>query len=362
MNRSYLIAGGVLVALTAYMLTGMLDGRADSAPGEEATLNDSLGKAIMTVRVRELEAVEIPREVSVYGRTAAARELLVRAETGGPVVAIEATRGEPLEAGTVLVRLAAQSRPETIARAEAELEARRIDYAAAQRLAEEQLESGSRLAAARAALEATREALALARLDLAHTTIKAPFDGVMNEHLVEVGDYVQGGDPVARFLEVDPLIVTGEVTERQVAQVKVGEHGIARLHTGETLEGRIRFVDTAADPETRTFSVELEVPNPGARTPAGMTAQIVIETETVPAYEISAAHVSLDDEGAFGVKYVDADQRVRFAPVDIVRTTPRSLWLTGLPESLRLITVGQGFTKAGDQVEVVLEGDESGEE
>ncbi|MFW6353887.1 MAG: efflux RND transporter periplasmic adaptor subunit, partial [Verrucomicrobiota bacterium] len=237
-----------------------------------------------------------------------------------------------------------------------------ISEAAAQRLAEEQLESGSRLAAAQAALEATREALALARLDLAHTTIKAPFDGVMNEHLVEVGDYVQGGDPVARFLEVDPLIVTGEVTERQVAQVKVGEHGIARLHTGETLEGRIRFVDTAADPETRTFSVELEVPNPGARTPAGMTAQIVIETETVPAYEISAAHVSLDDEGAFGVKYVDADQRVRFAPVDIVRTTPRSLWLTGLPESLRLITVGQGFTKAGDQVEVVLEGDESGEE
>lgn len=354
MNRSYLIAGGIFGICCLYLLAGMAGcGRADPSDEPAVVLDDSLGRAVMTVRVRALEAQEIPREVVVQGRTDAARRVQVRAETGGVVAEIVAPRGVPVEAGTILLRLDPETRPEAVRRAEAELKSRRIDFAAAERLAGQQLTSESSLAAARTTVTAAEEALAAARLDLARTEIKAPFSGVMNDHVIEVGDFVQRGDPVAVFLELDPLIVTGEVTELQVVHLAVGEHGIARLSDGRELDGHIRFVDTDADPATRTFTVELEVPNPQGEIPAGKTAQIIIETERVDAYEVSAAHVSLDDEGHFGVKYVDEESIVRFAPIDIVRSTPRTLWLTGLPPKLKLITVGQGFTQPGDPVQVV---------
>lgn len=354
MNRSYAIAGVIFGLISLYLLAGMTGcGQSTPAPSNEVAIDDSLGKAVMTVRVREMDATEIAREIVVPGRTDAARRVVVRAETGGTVVAIPASRGETVEADSVLLRLDPDTRPEAVARAEAQLAARRIDFEAAKRLESQQLASPSALADANTAVAAAEEALSMARLDLRRTQVTAPFRGVMNEHLVEIGDYVQPGDPVAVFLELDPLIISGEVTELQVAHVKVGERGVARLSDHRELEGRIRFVDTDADPESRTFTVELEVPNPGGAIPAGRTAQIVVETERVPAFEISTAHVSIDDEGHFGIKFVDENDIVRFAEIQIVRTTPRTVWLTGLPDHLRLITVGQGFTQPGDAVNVV---------
>jgi membrane fusion protein, multidrug efflux system len=354
MNRSYVIAGGILGLICVYMLVGMPGcGGTDAIDSSALDLDDSLGKAVMTVRVETLESVEIAREVVVRGRTDAARRVTVRAETGGRVETIDAPRGAPVAAGEPLLRLAVETRRESLARAESELEVRRIELQAADRLAAQNLTSDSALAAMRAGVTAAEEAVAAARFDLEQTTLRAPFAGVLSDRMVEVGDYLQRGDPVATFLELDPLIIRGEVTELEVGHVRPGEHGLARLADGHEVEGWIRFVDTDADPATRTFTVELEVSNPDGAIPAGKTAEIIIETELVPAFEISAAHVSIDDEGHFGIKYVDEDDIVRFAPVDIVRSTPRTLWLTGLPPKVRLITVGQGFTKPGDPVKVV---------
>ena len=356
MNRSLAIAGGIFVMLSLYMLSGLVGcGGADADARAEEPINDSLGKAMMTVRVAELTAIEIPREIVAPGRTEPARRLIVRAESSGTVRELVAARGESTTVGAPLIRLALDERPERVAAAKAEVEARRIDFSAAERLASQQLASGSVVAAASAALTGAEEALARAELDLARATLLAPFAGVLSKRWVEVGDFVQAGDPVVEILELDPLVVAGEVTELEVDHVRVGEAGRARLADGTTLHGRIRFVDTDADPATRTFTVELEVANPGSRLPSGKTAEIVIETELVPAYEVSAAHVSIDDDGRFGVKYVDEENVVRFAEVDIVKSTPRSLWLTGLPAQLRLITVGQGFTKPGDAVDVVVD-------
>lgn len=353
MNRSYVIAGGIFLIISLYMAIGIVGcGRSTGSPATVA-IDDSLGKAVMTVRAREMEAIEIAREVVVPGRTDAARRVLVRAETGGRVDVVLEKRGAIVSVGAPLLRLDLDTRPERVERARADLAARKIDFEAVEQLAQQNLSSESEIASNRAGVSAAEEALAAVELDLKRATVIAPFDGVINDRYVEEGDYVQAGDPVALCLEIDPLIVTGEVTELQISHLQVGEHGVARFADGTEIEGSIRFVDTDADPGTRTFTVELEVANPGGVIPAGKTAAIIIETERVLAYEISVAHISIDDEGRFGVKYLDSNDIVRFAPVDVVRSTPRTVWLTGLPDQIRLITMGQGFTQPGDAVKVV---------
>ena len=162
----------------------------------------------------------------------------------------------------------------------------------------------------------------------------------------------QPGDPVARIIDLDPLVVSGEATEMQIKNLVIGETGHASLSNGQVLDGRIRYVAGEADLASRTFTIELEVDNPGLEIRAGMTARMEVETERVLAYNISPALVSFLDDGSFGVKIVDENNTVVFVEGDIVASDPDALWLGSLPEKIRLITSGQGFVRDGDKVEV----------
>jgi multidrug efflux system membrane fusion protein len=147
------------------------------------------------------------------------------------------------------------------------------------------------------------------------------------------------------------------VAEAEVGRLAVGMPGKARLITGQTVTGKLRYVGSRADPATRTFEVELEVANPDGRFAAGVSAELSIVHERAQAHRVPASLLSLDDDGVLGVKAVDDDNRVVFHPVDLVRAEADAVWLGGLPERLRLITVGQGFVRAGDAVRAISEDD-----
>jgi multidrug efflux system membrane fusion protein len=131
--------------------------------------------------------------------------------------------------------------------------------------------------------------------------------------------------------------------------------GSATLVSGQTVEGRLRYIGSRADPATRTFTAELEVPNEGGRFSAGASAELQIVYDRALAHRVPASMLALSDEGVVGVKTVDDDNQVVFHPAEIVRADGDSLWIAGLPERVRAITIGQGFVRAGDEVRPVAE-------
>jgi multidrug efflux system membrane fusion protein len=112
-------------------------------------------------------------------------------------------------------------------------------------------------------------------------------------------------------------------------------------------------VAPVADPSTRTFKVELAVPNPDNTIRAGLTSDIHLYADVVQVHTLSAGLLSLADDGTIGVKIVDNTDAVRFYPVEIAGSSPEGTHVTGLPNSIRLITVGQGFVTAGQKVNPV---------
>ncbi len=167
---------------------------------------------------------------------------------------------------------------------------------------------------------------------------------------MELGDFVSAGDEVARVLEMDPLVVAGNVSQTAVGRVAVGMPGEAKLVTGERIQGRLRFVASDSDAATRTFRVELEVPNPESRVSSGVTAEILLRTGETTAHLLSPAILTLGDGDELGVKVVDENDRVEFLPVQVARATADGFWVTGLSDRVRVITVGHGFVHEGDQV------------
>lgn len=348
-NNPWWIAGGVAVLVVLWMLSGL--GGSD-APAE-ATQAEQTGTT--DVRVRHQQAEPVARFVSVYGRTEPARTVTLKAETGGRVDQVLVERGAYVKRGSELVRIDVRDRDAQLERARAEVRAAKLRYEAEQKLQNESFASETRLAEAQAQYEAAQAELRRIEVDLANTRITAPFDGAVQERLVEIGDYVAPGDPVATFVEVDTLIVTGSVAETERANLEIGSRASAKLITGQEAVGKLRYIAPVADESTRTFRIELEVPNPDRALPAGVTAEIELPAGETLAHRISPAILALDENGEIGIKTINGDNTVEFTKVDIVKSSGEGIWISGLPEQADIIVVGQGFVRPGEKVTPVFE-------
>lgn len=353
MNRSVLIALVLFILLCLYMLTGLA--RCDREALVEETVMGIAPHAAMLVQVRDVEPEPYFRKVRITAKTVPSRYVDLKAETGGTIASLAARRGSAVASGDLIASIELKDRQERLDQAKASLEQAQFEYDAALRLQERDLRSASQVAMALSSLRGAEQMVRAMELDIQHTRITAPFDGVLQDRHVEVGDYVGVGDPVARVIDMDPIVVLGEVTEEQIGSLREGEHGIARLPGGQMIEGYIRYVASEAKPESRTFPVELEVPNPDGAIRAGISASVEIETDEVMAIRINKDLLAVLDDGRVGIKVVDAENRVQFIEADKQELGPDNIWITGLDAKIRLITRGQGYTRIGDVVTISLE-------
>jgi multidrug efflux system membrane fusion protein len=351
-RRPWILAVIAFAVVAAWMLSGVLsEHEIDeltsqiSAPGESG--------ADLKVQVATLHAEPITRIVSVYGRTAPVRTVEISAETEGRVEAIEATRGKRVAAGAAIIRLDLRDRRATVEQSKASVREHRTSYNAQLSLKEEGYVSDTQIAETLAKLKAANADLVRAELDLDNMIIRAPFNGLLQEREVEIGDFVRSGDPVATFVDNTRLIVKGTLAEREIAHIAVGEAAIASLVTGQQVEGRIRYLAPVADEATRTFNVELEIDNPDGTIPAGVTAEMLLEGNVALAQKLSPALLTLDSDGQLGIFIVDEFQRANFIPVTIERSGTDGIWVSGLPEIADVITVGQGYVNPGQLVNPV---------
>lgn len=343
----------IVVVLAAWLGSGML-GQTESgqAASDDKAASAAAEPAPVSVAVRTSAAQTVWREAELNGRTAPDRAVTLRAQTAGRIDAVEAKRGSRVEDGDVLVRIALDDRSSARSEARAVVEQRRLQYGAVQKMSEQGYQTRTDLAQAKSDLEAAQAQLAQIQQDIDNTVVRAPFAGVLESRPVEVGDYVGVGDEVARVIQQNPFVVRGDLAEKDVAFVEPGQPGRARLINGETVEGTVRYVATEADAATRTYPVELEVDNPGARLVSGASAKLMLPLEQVKAHQVAADLLTLDEAGNLGVKTVGEDGEVAFHAAEVVKSAQDTLWLGGLPEQVRLITTGQGFVRAGDAVRI----------
>ena len=355
-HRSWFYSGGIAVLIMVWLASGVFGD--DETQVDDVQANAAGVAAPQSrVRVRTQKAEEIVRTIAVNGKTAPARVVELSAETDGRVEFIGAERGANVERGGTIVMLDERDRNARLTQARATVKQREVEYEGRLKLQSESYVSEAQLQEAIAQLEAARTELRRAELDLEYMAVRAPFDGALLSRVVEIGDFLKRGDPIATFVDNRTIIVAANVSEFDARHVAVGESAEARLATGEKVRGTIRYVAPVADEATRTFAVELEIDNQAGQLRAGGTAELFIPAETVFAHRVSPSLLTLDDAGNVGIKIINSDGAVEFVVADIALSTNSGIWLAGLPETATIITVGQGFVTSGAFVEAVPEGD-----
>ena len=299
------------------------------------------------------------RELDLQGQIEPVRQVLVKAQTHGQVEDIIVNKGARVSSDQPLIKLDEGGRRNTQAEVKAAVKTARSEQEAAQTLQRQRLQSKLQLEQADAALEAALARLASVELDIEYTTVRAPFDGVINALPVALGALIERGDVIAELIDDSTFKVSAHVAQQVLSQLRVGQKVSVSLITGESLSGTISFIGSAAEPQTRSFIVEALVQNPSNSIAAGVSATLSIPVEEVEATFITPSALSLGDNGTLGVKVLDDNDRVLFTPIELVSTTLDGAWVTGIPNQSRVVTLGQGFVNVGEKVRAQLAGETS---
>ena len=326
-------------------------GPANNAPPEKGPAEVLSGQApAFSVRVRRQEARSYVAEQSFFGHTEASREVVIRSETSGPVVRRLVAEGDFVEEDVTIAVVAPQDRTAVLKQAEASLRLREAEHKIAQSLIQQGHRPEIEQIRSSAALESAKASLTKAQEALARTIVRAPFSGILESWEASVGDFLRVGDPVAEILQLDPLKVVVQVSEKERLVLQEGTS--VRVDTGKRkdLPGVIVHLAHKSDDATRSFRMDVQVGNADLDIPAGSTALVRAPLPAVLAHVIPQDILILNDEGRLGVRGVDSDQRVVFYPISQMDSMAEETWVRGLPEEVTLITVGQGFVHAGQKV------------
>ncbi|WP_138464791.1 efflux RND transporter periplasmic adaptor subunit [Poseidonocella sp. HB161398] len=325
-----------------------------AAPAETAVPQtlDAAGHAAIDVVAIDSTAEAVDSAVVLRGRTEADRSVEVKAQISGLVISAPKPKGSFVSEGEVICEIDPGTRYADLEEARAQLAEAEISNTAAERLSKGGYTSETQAVAARAQLESARAAVARAETEIARLQIAAPFDGLLETDSAELGSLMQTGSACATVIRLDPVRLVGFLPETQVSQVETGAVARARLADGTVKEGRVSFVSRSADAATRTFRVDIEVPNPDVSVRDGQTAEIAIEVEGSRAHLVPQSALTLDDDGTMGLRTVDGENRVRFLPVKVLRDTAEGMLVTGLPDKVRIITLGQDYVTEGVEVAV----------
>lgn len=340
------LAAGLTLVLVAWMALGVISGNQGldkkSQPEEK----------MFSVQVERISSTEYRKSIFVRGRTEANRSVLVAAEIDGLVVQTPAVEGQNVEVGEALCVLESKDRILRVEQAKALKNKATIEYEGALSLKDRGYQSKAQIATAKSSLALAEAGVKAATIAMEKLTIRAPFSGIVQERRIEQGGFAQRGSPCVLLIELTPLLVVGNIPESAVMSLSVGDAAKIVLLNGSTRDGVVRYISRAADAVTRTFKIEVELPNLKNELIEGLSAEITLAAEPINAHHVSPSLLSLLDDGNIGLKVLEDNNLVVHRSIEIVGDDADGVWVTGLAETTTLIIVGHEYVAVNSRVTI----------
>lgn len=332
-----------------------------------AQRNEQTGGAAakqQSVRTSTYVAQPMSIEVPLRGRTQAKASVSSVAETAGIVDTVHVTKGQTVAVGDLLCTLDQGTRAAAVAQANASVAQANASLVQAQADFDTNAELRSKglaapntarsvevaLTAAQAGITSAKAALDNAQAELDRTEIHAKVAGIVQDPLAVAGAMLAQGQPCATIVQLNPIVFIGQVPEARIGLAKLGLDASITTITGQKADGKVTYISSTADAATRSFPVEIELPNEDGAMRDGISATATVNMGTAPAHLLPQSVLTLNDAGVLGVSTV-VDGVVKFLPVTIASDTREGVWVLGLPLSADVITIGQEYVVDGQSVD-----------
>lgn len=315
---------------------------------------------VINVEVAEIKTQPFVDEIRLTGAVSANQDVQVSAEESGVIQEIVADRGARVRAGDALARIDASVLTAQVAQGRAQADLASQTWDRRKRLWEED-QVGSEIAylEAKYAAEQTAANLRVLEERLSRTTIRAPFDGILDDRMIEVGTMVGPGQVVGRVVDLDPVKIMAGVPERYAADVRRGAEAQITFDVfpGEVFTAPVTYVGSTVNVQNRTFPVEVVMPNPQGMVKPEMVANVALTRRELSDAVVVPQDALVRVEAGY-VVFVAAERDgtvVAEARPVVLGPSRRNLVVveSGLAPGERIVVVGQKSVAAGDRLNVV---------
>lgn len=308
------------------------------------------------VVLTEVSRHDLNESFTLPGTLEAWEDLTLAAELAGPVVWTGAEEGDRLRQGQAILRIDSDTVQANLQRDRISFEVQDRELKRYQKLLDGQLISQQEFDRVRSQYEVTHTAMRQSELALAKSTLKSPVNGVLDRLLVDRGEYVAPGQPLAQVVRIDRLKVLVEVPEKDVGYLQPGQQVRvlpANLNgsAGAEILGKILHVGYQADPGSRTYRVKLAIDNSDGRLRPGMILRARFLRRAHPQV-IAVPLFAVIDQAGEKIVYVAEQNTARRRPVKLGPVVGQKIIITaGLHPGEQLVTRGQQLLSDGARIE-----------
>ncbi|MDI9314108.1 MAG: efflux RND transporter periplasmic adaptor subunit [Hydrotalea sp.] len=332
-------------------------GATPPAPGTPATTAQNIGqktnqKTVPDIVVLNLTATDYQPKLLVTGTTQPVQLTTLKSQVAGRIEKKMVVENTAVKTGAVLIKFQVADNMDKLIAAQKQLKLLQIAKNSEAQLATQGLSSNLNMAQADANLAQARATVSTLTKVVEELNVKAPFDGALSQYHVEVGDLISPGQPLADFADLKKLYVQVYVAADQVKDLVVGAPAQVTI-TGDQKNAVVAYVGSVSDSQTGTVLVKVKMDNSDGKMKGQVPASVAITLPTTKAYRIPPTSLSLSDEGLLGIKILGEGNKVMFAPVTVLAQDATSMWVSGLPAKITLLSDGQAFVSNGQIINPV---------
>jgi len=316
------------------------------------------GVRLMPVETVTMANGDFEDFIRLSGTVEAIEDATISSESSGRILSIS-SRGDQVRRGDVIARLDDRVIRAQYNASQTAYELAEDTFTRLESLYADSIISTQDFRSARAQRDQAKAQLELTNKQLLDSQIEAAFDGRVEERFVSTGELVGPGQPVVRLVNTDNVRVlagiperfSGEITEGSEVEVNISALGV------DPIESRITYAGNVIDPDTRTYTVEVELNNPEGVIKPDMIVELQVKRSTLQNVLIIPRTAVLRNEDGASVFVSRTENGNKYAELVNVNTGmssgPVIQIVSGLEEGDEVVVSGMRSLSIGDQLNVV---------
>lgn len=336
---------------------GLIGAACSGNEAEQETVSEEVVRSVNVIH-KTIVPATFASYVRVVGSVETSNDIMISAEVSGRVVSHSVKEGEAVRKGQTIMIIDDAKLKQEEARLVAMTSQAKENYERLKKVYEED-GIGSELdyLNAKYAYEQSNSVLESLRVDLANTRIKAPFNGIVENRMAEVGEMVGAGTPVVRLIGADEFMISAGVPARYSNAVKTGD--IAEIwfddQVSDTLRGEITFAASSINTQNRTFTIEVELPDAASQYKVDMIANLRLKTNELDDVIVISEEYIYSKDGQYVVYVLSENEEgkpiAEERAIDLGLSYKTNVIIeSGLSAGDELITLGSAFLDDGMRI------------
>lgn len=340
--------------------------QADALNKELALIDDAIGKKDANHKLALITVIAVKDTVfnhylELQASVQTKENIVLNAEMGGILQQVYVTEGQNVTKGQTLGKIDDGGLSSQLAQMETQAALAKTTFERQQNLWNQKIGSEIQFLQAKTNYNAQLKAVAQMKSQLAKTVIRAPFTGTIDDIVTEKGSVVGPGTPVMRIVSLNNMYLEAEVPEKNISSVKKGSDVIVDFPVlNETLNTKITQVSNYINPENRSFSIQVAVPNKNGKIKPNLTSKIQIKDYSN--LKAIIVPINIISENAEGEQYLYIADNLNkdgnaVAKKVIVKTGQSQNGLVEITEGIKdgdqIINEGARSVKDGQKVSII---------